>query len=92
MNTLTANADAIVVPSMRAIESIVFEEWDKPMDSAEQHFAREWLGRMDLPRVHDMVRRGLALSQEPMAGMELELLALVSPGGFSSSVARLPSI
>lgn len=89
MNTLTAKAHGIVVPSMRAIESIVFEEWDKPMDYAKQHVAREWLGRVDLPRVQDMLRRALALSQESMAGMELEFLALESPGGFNSSVARV---
>lgn len=88
MNSLTAKARGIVVPSMRAIDTIVFEEWDKPMDYEKQCVAREWLGRVDLPRVQDMLRRKLALSQESMAGMELEFLALESPGGFSSSVAR----
>lgn len=88
MNSLTAKARGIVVPSMRAINTIVFEEWDKPMDYEKQCVAREWLGRVDLPRVQDMLRRKLALSQESMAGMELEFLALESPGGFSSSVAR----
>ncbi|WP_223527290.1 hypothetical protein [Pseudomonas sp. BF-B-26] len=92
MNTLTARAHGIVVPSMSAIESIVFEEWDKPLDYAKQHVARGWLGGVDLPRVQDMLRRELALSQESMAGMELELLALESPGGLSSSLPRLTSM
>lgn len=92
MNTLTAKAHGIVVPSMSAIESIVFEEWDKPLDYAKQHVAQEWLSRVDLPLVQDMLRRELALSQESMAGMELEFLELDSPGGFSSPVAQLASI
>jgi hypothetical protein len=88
MNTLTAKAQGIVVPSMSAIEDIVSEEWDKPQDYEKQQVAREWLGKVDLPLVQDMLKRELALSQESMAGMELEFLAFESPGGFSSSVAQ----
>lgn len=76
MNTLTAKAESIVVPSASAIEEIVAEEWDKPQDYENQHVAREWLGRVDTPRVRDMLERKLALSQESMAGMELEILSL----------------
>jgi hypothetical protein len=92
MNTLTAKAHGIVVPSMSAIEDIVSEEWDKPQDYEKQQVAREWLGKVDLPLVQDMLKRELALSQESMAGMELEFLALEPPEGFSSSVAQLTSI
>ena len=89
---MTAKAHGMVVPSMSAIESIVFGEWDKPLDYAKQHVAREWLRRVDQPLVQDMLRGELALSQESMAGMELEFLELDSPGGFSSPVAQLASI
>lgn len=74
MNTLTAKANGIVVPSMSAIDDIVAEEWDKPQDYTKQHVAREWLGKVNIPRVNDMLARELALSQESMAGMELEYL------------------
>ncbi|OUM22677.1 hypothetical protein B8W72_30005 [Pseudomonas putida] len=76
MNTLTVKAHGIVVPSMSAIDDIVAEEWDKPQDYTKQHVAREWLGRMDIPRVNDLLARELALSQESMAGMELEYLPI----------------
>lgn len=79
MNTLTAKAHGIVVPSMCAIDNIVAEEWDKPLDYTKQHVAREWLGKVDMPRVYDMLTRELALSQESMAGMELEFLRLDAP-------------
>jgi hypothetical protein len=92
MNTLTAKAHGIVVPSMSAIEDIVSEEWDKPQDYEKQHVAREWLEKVDLPLVQDMLKRELALSQESMAGMELEFLALEPPESFSSSVAQLTSL
>ncbi|QFG30067.1 hypothetical protein F6476_13095 [Pseudomonas umsongensis] len=92
MNTLTAKAHGIVVPSMSAIEEIVSEEWDKPQDYQKQQVAREWLGKVDLPLVQDMLKLELALSQESMAGMELEFLALEPPESFSSSVAQLTSM
>ncbi|MNC70609.1 hypothetical protein D3C75_1214390 [compost metagenome] len=76
MNTLTARAHGIVVPSMSAIDDIVAEGWDKPQDYTKQHVAREWLGKLDIPRLNDMLARELALSQESMAGMELEYLPI----------------
>ncbi|UHG95146.1 DUF7281 domain-containing protein [Pseudomonas sp. 7-41] len=78
MNTLTIKARGIVVPTMDAIECIIAEEWDKPQDYERQHVAREWLRRIELPQVEDLLTRELAISQESMAGMGLEVLDLCS--------------
>ncbi|MGO3987219.1 hypothetical protein ABI582_22945 [Pseudomonas sp. SAS7] len=81
MNTLTAKAHGIVVPSLNAIREILIEEWDKPKDYERQQVAREWLkGRVDIPLVQSMLEHELALSQESMAGMELEMLPLTPRG------------
>jgi len=63
---------------MDAIECIIAEEWDKPQDYERQHVAREWLRRVELPQVKDLLTRELAISQESMAGMGLEVLDLCS--------------
>lgn len=76
------------MPSMSAIEDIVAEEWDKPQDYIKQYVAREWLRRVDLPLVQDMLTRELALSQESMVGMEWEVLQLESGRGWSDSPGR----
>jgi hypothetical protein len=61
---------------MDAIECIIAEEWDKPQGCERQHVAREWLRRVELPQVEDLLTRELAISQESMAGMGLEVLDL----------------
>ncbi|MCP1476234.1 hypothetical protein ABIA54_004920 [Pseudomonas sp. EB276 TE3739] len=85
MNTLTAKAQGIVVPSANTIAEIVASNWDKPQDYENQDVAREWLQRATIPMVQDMLLKKLALSQESMAGMELEYLPL-NPTGASDDV------
>lgn len=80
MNTLTAKAQGIVVPSANTIAEIVASKWDKPQDYENQDVAREWLQRAPIPMVQDMLLKKLALSQESMAGMELEYLPLNTTG------------
>lgn len=85
MNTLTARAQGIVVPSANTIAEVVACQLDKPQDYENQDGAREWLQRVAIPMVQDMLLRKLALSQESMAGMELEYLPL-NPTGSSDGV------
>lgn len=85
MNTLTAKAEGILVPSANTIAEIVASQWDKPRDYDKQDVAREWLQRVTIPMVQDMLLRKLALSQESMAGMELEYLSL-NPLGYSDDI------
>ncbi|AVX22941.1 Uncharacterized protein ALO42_02424 [Pseudomonas syringae pv. atrofaciens] len=85
MNTLTARAQGIVVPSANTIVEIIVSERDKPQDYAKQDVARAWLQRVPLPMVQDMLSRKLALSQESMAGMELEYLSL-NPTGSNDDI------
>lgn len=76
MNTLTTKAQGILVPSENTIAKIVASDRDKPQDYERQDVAREWLKNVAIPTVQDMLSRKLALSQESMAGMELEYLPI----------------
>ncbi|MFJ3681465.1 hypothetical protein [Pseudomonas sp. NPDC090208] len=76
MNTLTTKAQGILIPSENTIAKIVASDRDKPKDYERQDVAREWLKHVAIPTVQDMLSRKLALSQESMAGMELEYLPI----------------
>lgn len=76
MNTLTAKAHAIIIPSAEAVKRIVDAKLDKPRDFDKQLNARIWLGKHEVEQVRAMLRDELAISQESMAEMPLDLLAL----------------
>ncbi len=76
MNSLTAGAAAIVVPTPATIAHILECRLNKPADFDKQAAAVEWLEREGLPITADMLGRRLAISQESMAGQALELIAL----------------
>jgi hypothetical protein len=79
MNTLTAKARAIIVPSPETVSRIVGAKLDKPKDFETQVDARLWLGKSQIEQVQTMLRDEVAISQESIAGMPLEILQL-APG------------
>lgn len=76
MNTFTLKASAIVLPTSETIERIVDARLDKPADFAKQVAARNWLRKLQNGPVETLLSRELAISQESMAGMQLEVLRL----------------
>lgn len=92
MNTLTTDSCAIVLPSAETIESIVKTRLDKPADFAEQSSARIWLSNCLLEPVRMMLRRELAISQESMAGMSLEMADLPRLPGTDNTEANTLSL
>ncbi|HGM6965044.1 TPA: hypothetical protein ACKQDH_002530 [Pseudomonas aeruginosa] len=76
MNALTLNARAIVLPARSTIQRIVFDKLDKPRDFAKQHAAQDWLRAQQIGAVDTFLRQEVAISQEAMAGMALELFEL----------------
>lgn len=77
MNTLTAGAAAVVVPTAATITQIVDARLNKPADFEKQGAAVEWLGKVGgQPIASDMLNRRLAISQESMAGQALEVVML----------------
>ncbi|HFI2215130.1 TPA: hypothetical protein ACGPO2_001601 [Pseudomonas aeruginosa] len=76
MNTLTLKARTIVLPTSSTIARVVADRLDKPMDFAKQHEAQNWLRALQIEPVEAFLRREVAISQETMAGMALELFEL----------------
>lgn len=69
-------ACAIIVPTEAAIAGIVTAGRDKPQDYERQSEARLWLRRQENPAAQRLIRLQRAISQESMAGYELEVSKL----------------
>ena len=74
---------------MDAIECTIAEEWDKPQDYERQHVAREWLRRVELPQVEDLLTRELAISQDIYGGDGLGGTRPLRQHGRNASYNRL---
>ena len=78
MNSLTQHhARALIIPTAITVDSLVKAGLSKPADFAKQQSARDWLRsrQLALP-LRRMLDHELALSQESMAGMELEIISI----------------
>lgn len=76
MNSLTQHhARAVIIPTATTVNSLVKAGLNKPADWARQQSARDWLRsrQLALP-LRRMLDHELALSQESMAGRELEII------------------
>lgn len=82
MNSLTQHhACALIVPAAATIERLLEAGLDKPADFARQHSARDWLRPRQLPvGLRQMLDQEIALSQESMADMELNIVQLEGLG------------